>query len=278
MIKIAFDPYTRRFSSSSKQGIVEISTNAVKYLGGAHVTRRFDFHDFKSGAFYTDAGKALHGNRMDPEFFKTEVVPKVEAAINVLVDYGVDRKDIKCIATALLREATNAEECIKMVKDATGLYVRVIPPEKEAVGAVSAFLKTTSRDLRGKYVVSMDMGGGSTEVAVVLDGKLLFKQSFSVGQSLGRRESIAIPDSVFKDEDREKVLVGTGYALKKTLGVGSNAGIHDREFPVEKVRAGLSKEPMAKVFVEMARKLGVDTIIGNGTGNIFSELLYKKIS
>jgi hypothetical protein len=52
MAKITFDPYTRRFSSSSKQGIIEISTNAVKYLGGAHVTRRFDFRDFKSGAFY----------------------------------------------------------------------------------------------------------------------------------------------------------------------------------------------------------------------------------
>ena len=278
MVKITFDPVARCFSASGESGIIEISTNAVKYLGGAHVTRRFDFRDFKSGAFYTDAGKALHGGEMDLEFFKSEVVPKVEAAINVLVDYGVDRKDIKCIATALLREAANADECIKMVKDATGLYVRVLPPEKEAVGAVSAFLKTTRRDLRGKYVVSMDMGGGSTELAVVLDGKLLWKRSFAVGQSLGRRESIAIPDSVFKDEDREKVLVGTGYALKKALGIGSNAGIHDKEFPVEKVKSGLSKEPMAKVFVEMAKKLGVGTIIGNGTGNIFSELLYKKLN
>ena len=278
MRRIMYDPELRIFSSSAKQGIIEISTNAVKYLGGGHVTSRFDFKAFKSGAFYTEAGKALKGGRMDLEFFKTTVVPKVEAAINVLVDYGVDRKDIKCIATALLREASNADECIKMVKDATGLYVRVIPPEKEAVGAVSAFLKTTNRDLSGKYVVSMDMGGGSTEVAVVLDGKLLWKRSFAVGQSLGRREGIAIPDDVFKDDGRDKVFVGTGFALKKALGVGSNAGIHDKEFPVDKVKTGLSKEPMAKVFVETAKKLGVDTVIGNGTGNIFSELLYKKLS
>ena len=269
-----------------KIGVIEISTGAVKYLGGEKLSKRFNFDNYLYESIFTDSGRlGLHNGRLSLKFLNDVILPAVLFSIDALIKFGIKRENIKIISTALLREAKNADECVSVIEEATNLPVRIIPGEEEAVGAISAFLKTTKRDLNDKYVVGVDIGGGSTEVAVILNNKTIFKKSFKVGMILGYREKIALPTNIFKDKNKEIVIVGNGYCLKKAAGILDNAKFHDSVIPVSGLRElsdnGLNPPPIeiaSKVYLGLADLLNCDYIIGNGTGNIYAELLDKKIN
>ena len=160
---------------SGKIGVVEISTGAVKYLGGEKLTNKFDFNQYTYESIFTNSGKlGLHNGRLSLKFLKDVIMPAVFFSIEKLIKSGVKRDNIKIISTALLREAKNADECVDVIENETKLPVRIIPPEEEAVGAISAFLKTTKHNLKDKYVVGVDIGGGSTEIAVIQNNKTIF--------------------------------------------------------------------------------------------------------
>lgn len=266
-----------------KIGVIEISTNAVKYLSGSKLTSNFDFDKYTYGTVFTDSGRlGLHNGRLSLKFLNDVILPAVFFAIKALVNSGVKRENIKIISTALLREAKNASECVDIIKEATKLPVRIIPPEEEAVGGISAFLKTTKHDLKDKYVVGVDIGGGSTEIAVILNNKSLFKKSFKVGMSLGYREPIILPMNIFKDKTKDIIVVGNGFCLRKTLGLAnSKNAIHDKIIPVKEMKEMYNQNPnfapLSEVYLDLVDQLGCDYIIGNGTGNIYAELLDKKI-
>lgn len=266
-----------------KIGVIEISTNAVKYLSGSKLTSNFDFDRYTYGTVFTDSGRlGLHNGRLSLKFLNDVILPAVFFAIKTLVNSGVKRENIKIISTALLREAKNADECVDIIKKETELPVRIISPEEEAVGGISAFLKTTKHDLKDKYVVGVDIGGGSTEIAVILNNKSVFKKSFKVGMSLGHREPIILPMNIFKDKTKDIVIVGNGFCLRKTLGLANNKNaIHDKIIPVEEMREMYNQNPnfapLSEIYLDLADELGCDYIIGNGTGNIYAELLDKKL-
>lgn len=278
----------RLFSNvlSGKIGVVEISTGAVKYLGGEKLSNRFNFDNYLYDSIFTNSGRlGLHNGRLSLKFLDDVILPAVLFSIDALIKFGVKRENISIVSTALLREANNADECVKVIKEATDLPVRIIPGEEEAVGAISAFLKTTKRDLSNKYVVGVDIGGGSTEIAVILNNKTIFKKSFKVGMMLGYREDITLPTNIFKDKNKEIVIVGNGYCLKKAAGIMDNTKFHDSVIQVSDLRSlsakGLNPPPIeiaAKVYLGLADLLGCGYIIGNGTGNIYAELLDKKIN
>lgn len=272
----------RLFSSllSGKIGVIEISTNAVKYLAGNRLSNNFNFNDYEYGTVFTDSGRlGLHNGRLSLKFLNDVILPAIFFAIRVLIKSGVERNNIKVVSTALLREASNASECINIIEEKTNLPVRIIPPEEEAVGGISAFLKTTKHDLKNKYVVGVDIGGGSTEVAVVLNNKVLFKKSFKVGNSLGYREPITIPSNIFKDSNKDIVIVGNGFCLKKALGSLRNNEIHDKIIPITKLKNLDKNTPsLERVYIDIADQLNCDYMIGNATGNIYSEFLDKKIN
>ena len=271
---------------SGKIGVVEISTGAVKYLGGEKLTNKFDFNQYTYESIFTNSGKlGLHNGRLSLKFLKDVIMPAVFFSIEKLIKSGVKRDNIKIISTALLREAKNADECVDVIENETKLPVRIIPPEEEAVGAISAFLKTTKHNLKDKYVVGVDIGGGSTEIAVIQNNKTIFRKSFKVGMILGYREPIVIPTNIFKDKSKEIVVVGNGFCLKRAVEVYDNGKFHDSVIPLSKLKESASKTqtppPIAladKVYLELSDILGNKYILGNATGNIYAELLDKKIN
>lgn len=275
----------RLFSSIlfGKIGVIEISTNAVKYLAGNKLTDKFNFKDYTYGTVFTDSGRlGMHNGRLSLKFLCDVILPAINFSTKTLIKAGVKKENIRIISTALLREANNADECVKIIEERTGLPVRVIPPEEEAVGGISAFMRTTKHNLEGKYVVGVDIGGGSTEVAVIKNNRVVFKRSFRVGMSLGQKEPIILPSDVFKDKRREIILVGNGFCLKKALGISSNNSVHDKVIPIASLESLYNQDPksapLADVYIDLANQLNCSYMIGNGTGNIYAELLDKKLN
>ncbi len=83
-----------------------------------------------------------------------------------------------CIATSALRDAPNGGIFIKRIKDSLGIHIKIIDGPKEAYyGAVGAinYLKPI------EDAITVDIGGGSTELAKIERGKIVATLSLNVG-------------------------------------------------------------------------------------------------
>ncbi len=109
---------------------------------------------------------------------------KVEKIINTIKSYKLlldvyDVKHLKACATSAMRDAKNAPEIIKKVKEETGIEIEVITGDKEASMIYENHV-AENMDNSESYLY-IDVGGGSTELTFFSDGKLVFKKSFNIG-------------------------------------------------------------------------------------------------
>lgn len=80
-------------------------------------------------------------------------------------------------ATASLRNIRNTEEAVRTIRQETGVEVEVLPGDLEAELGYYGALQTL--ELRDGAM--FDIGGGSTEIVEVRDGKILRAQSLPIG-------------------------------------------------------------------------------------------------
>lgn len=85
-------------------------------------------------------------------------------------------KDLQCVATAAVRDATNGPDFIAAAAEA-GLDIRLLSGEEEAEAAGYGVLAAIP-DAHG---IAVDLGGGSLELAEVSDGKVGRRASFPLG-------------------------------------------------------------------------------------------------
>jgi exopolyphosphatase/guanosine-5'-triphosphate,3'-diphosphate pyrophosphatase len=89
--------------------------------------------------------------------------------------YGA-RKTI-VVATSAVRDAPNRSEFLRVTREATSLQIRVISGKEEArLGGIAA-----ANLLALKDGVTIDIGGGSTELALIKDGAIAETISFNLG-------------------------------------------------------------------------------------------------
>lgn len=81
------------------------------------------------------------------------------------------------VATAAVRQSKNIEEVIQTVKERTGIEMRIISEKEEAFYGYYAVIHT----LDFEDGVTVDIGGGSTEVTYYEDKDLKFSHSFPFG-------------------------------------------------------------------------------------------------
>lgn len=79
----------------------------------------------------------------------------------------ISADELRCVATASLRSASNAYSVIGEIKSRTGCNVELISGESEALLSLEG-IKATLGDVRSGIMV--DMGGGSTELVGFVDG------------------------------------------------------------------------------------------------------------
>jgi exopolyphosphatase/guanosine-5'-triphosphate,3'-diphosphate pyrophosphatase len=83
------------------------------------------------------------------------------------------------LATSAMREATNGNEVIAIIKEKAGVDIQIIDGKTEAAIIASTdlhyLLKTE------KTYLYVDVGGGSTEFSLFSDGKMIASKSFKIG-------------------------------------------------------------------------------------------------
>lgn len=86
---------------------------------------------------------------------------------------------IRAVATSAMREAQNSQVLIEKIAAATGIRIVIIGGEEEARLVQLAVARKVN--FSKKLAVVIDIGGGSTEVSLVLDGDIIVSDSHKMG-------------------------------------------------------------------------------------------------
>jgi exopolyphosphatase/guanosine-5'-triphosphate,3'-diphosphate pyrophosphatase len=151
--------------------------------------------------------------------------PKAERLIGTLKGfhelikaYGVD--GFKAVATSAMRDASNGEEIISRIKKEAGLTVEIIGGKDEASLVFSNHIEEILNP-RHAYLY-IDVGGGSTELTLYYDEKVIAARSFNIGTVR------MLLDKVDKNEWEEmKIwLKKYTYGIHPLSGIGSGGNIN----------------------------------------------------
>ncbi len=130
-----------------------------------------------------------------PEIAITQSIEAVSRFKSIADHMEVDK--VMAVATASVRQAENASEFVERVEKASGVRVEVLPSMEEArlIGIASAqyFGKEDSS------LLNIDIGGGSTEISLMEDGKPKKLFSMKLG-AVGLTELYAESDPHSKKE------------------------------------------------------------------------------
>ena len=127
----------------------------------------------------------------------------------------------KVCATAAMREATNQLEIINLVAKETGIQIEVIDGLQEA-SLVSSFGDHYMPEVH-KYVMFIDVGGGSTEISLLKGNNRIASGSFKIGtvrllkNMVDKNEWTAMKKwlKALKIKRSNVILVGSGGNINK---------------------------------------------------------------
>ncbi|HVZ56415.1 MAG TPA: hypothetical protein VG870_07135 [Chitinophagaceae bacterium] len=106
-----------------------------------------------------------------------KVLKTIQSYKHLLDVYEVTH--LKACATSAMRDARNAADIIRRVKNETGIEIQVITGQEEASLIYENHIAEGLTDTESYLYI--DVGGGSTELTFFSDGKLVFKESFNIG-------------------------------------------------------------------------------------------------
>ena len=110
---------------------------------------------------------------------KITMLTKAMSAYRNLMDiYGV--KHYKACATSAMREAANGNEILQHIKEQTDISINIISGQKESTTIFEIYRKHL-KEHEHKTFMSIDVGGGSTELVLFHNDKIIASQSFKIG-------------------------------------------------------------------------------------------------
>ena len=128
---------------------------------------------------YTRIGKAVDKKGAILEEKVEEVGEVVGTQVRLAQELGAE--EIRAVATAAIREASNGEAVAEAVGNAAGVPIEVLPEEEEGRLSFLGATKTLGHPAEGLIGV-VDIGGGSTEVILgTASGGVQSVQSWPVG-------------------------------------------------------------------------------------------------
>lgn len=150
----------------------------------------------------------------------------MQRAFETLKEFSKIIKNLKCkktlcIATSALRDAPNKSEFINRVKKELSISIKVIDGEKEAYfGAVAA----NNLIYKQKCAITIDIGGGSTEFALLQNGEIIKTYSLKIG-TIRVKELFLNKGKIEEAKDyikRELSKISSNLKCKTAIGIGGS--------------------------------------------------------
>ena len=164
----------------TKLGAIDIGSNSVRCLIVNVI--------FKEGyTYYKKVSMIRLPVRLGQDVFKYGKIRKItkdrflegmKAYDHLLSVHGV--QDFRAVATSAMREAGNSRQLVQRVRRKTGIDIEIIDGNEEARLVFSSKLYDTINADEHNFVY-IDVGGGSTEISIIKDKKVLQSKSFKIG-------------------------------------------------------------------------------------------------
>ncbi|WP_094227029.1 Ppx/GppA phosphatase family protein [Methanolobus psychrotolerans] len=149
---------------------------------------------------------------------------KISRLVNIMVAFrylldAYEPIDYMACATSAMREADNREEIISLIKDKSGIDLKVISGRKEAKIIYSNHIEKILGNSNSTYL-HIDVGGGSTEVILFNGDDVFAYRSFNIG-------TIRIIEGIVTKEDWNEMKQWVKNAIRKhkpdnAIGSGGN--------------------------------------------------------
>ncbi|MGI8317141.1 exopolyphosphatase [Halobacillus mangrovi] len=121
----------------------------------------------------------LRNHLQDDGYLSDEGIRTLLTTLNSFKEVAgsYELEEMVCVATATIRQAVNQEDIIKKVSEHSGFDMRILSEHEEAYYGYLAVVNSTPVT----EGVTVDIGGGSTEVTYFKDRKLVESHSFPFG-------------------------------------------------------------------------------------------------
>lgn len=162
-----------------KFGAIDIGSNAVRLYVARPLHEEVLNTDFKSVEF-TRLPLRLGDDVFQKQSIgdkKIVLLEKAMKAFSLLMEiYNVDA--YRACATSAMRDAKNGEKIVKQIAKNTGIKIEIIDGLEESRLIQQAVLESLPGNQRFMHI---DVGGGSTEIALINNGKIKAFESFNIG-------------------------------------------------------------------------------------------------
>ena len=218
---------------------------------------------------------------------KKDMIRLMKAYKHLMKIYQVD--DFRACATSAMRDALNGQEIIDAIAKATGIGIDIIGGKEEAAIIYGNHIgKAQGLHVNLLYV---DLGGGSTEINLMSDGRLIFSSSYNIGTVRMLNDSVKESEWTRLDADLKGLvptypeidLIGSGGNINKLYKLSGQRGLESTGMTVASLRdlysalKGLSVEeriecydlkpdradvivPAAHIFLTIAETVSADYV------------------
>lgn len=202
-----------------KFGAIDIGSNAVRLIF-INVVQTENGPVFIKDAMYRVALRLGEESFQYGFFTKKKIQQIVETmqGFQHLINVHQPVKVMAC-ATSAMRDASNSKDVVALTKAKTGIDIEVISGQKEASLVLNNHVENFGLKESKNYLY-IDVGGGSTELVLLSEGKTINKKSFNIGTI---RLSVEDVDGKnWKALDKWLDSVKKDYHKIKGIGVGGN--------------------------------------------------------
>lgn len=164
-----------------KLAAIDIGSNAIRLLISNVIPTKDEANPiFKKSAIVRvpiRLGADAFINGEISEENKSRMIKAMKAFRLLMEVHGIEKH--KACATSAMREASNGSSLVTEIFEKTAINIEIIDGKKEAAIIFSTDL--TNIIEKNKSYLYVDVGGGSTELTVFSNGKIINSKSFKIG-------------------------------------------------------------------------------------------------
>ena len=124
----------------------------------------------------------------------------------------------RACATAAFRAASNADEVVSRIYDATGIHIEIISGEEEAGLVRNSYLAQHTQNANN--ILYADVGGGSSDVCLTVKGETRFIHSYPIGSM--RQYSKEQADEILAEMHKDLGVLAQSYGPLHLVGAGGS--------------------------------------------------------
>lgn len=148
----------------------------------------------------------------------------------------------RACATSAMRDASNGKSLIRKIEKKTGVHIDLIDGKEEAGILYSNRIESVP-DKNGTFIY-VDVGGGSTEITLIHQGKMVGSMSYNVGtvRLLNRAVKEGIIDGLKADMEGMFVrygavnIIGSGGNINKLFRLAEDKSKKELKLPIASLR------------------------------------------